>query len=355
LIEITPPELDSDAALMDMEKSLAAKDRSEGGPNLIFPLDDSALWLCNRLKAKPGWILVGPHGAAAELALDKTIQIQSARAAGFNVLPTTVANTTSEVLTRCKDLPLMLRPASAVLPENGRLRKGRNWICATRTELDRAITEWAGAWPLLVQPFVSGHGEGVFGLATGDGVRAWSAHRRLRMMNPHGSGSSACVSQLVPLEIGAASEAFIQKTGWRGLFMVELLRDHSGKLWFVEFNGRAWGSLALARRQGLEYPAWAARLALNPEAGIGLQRQDEKQVVCRNVGREFMHLLFVLRGPKSKAFQEWPSFWRTARELLRVRRNDFFYNWRRDDFKVFFSTGGIPCVTMFASRRADLS
>jgi hypothetical protein len=318
-------------------------------------LDDTALWLCNRLKLKPGWRLAGPHGTAAELALDKTIQIQSARAAGFNVLPTTVANTASEVLTRCKELPLILRPASAVLPENGRLRKGRNWICATRTELDRAITEWAGAWPLLVQPFVSGHGEGVFGLAADDGVRAWSAHRRLRMMNPHGSGSSACVSQLVPLEISAASEAFIQQTGWRGLFMVELLRDHSGKLWFVEFNGRPWGSLALARRQGFEYPAWAARLALNPEAGVDLHLQDEKPVVCRNAGREFMHLLFVLRGPKSKAFQEWPSFWRTARELLRVRRNDFFYNWRRDDLKVFFSTGGIPCVTMFASRRADLS
>jgi hypothetical protein len=50
-----------------------------------------------------------------------------------------------------------------------------------------------------------------------------------------------------------------------------------------------------------------------------------------------MHLLFVLRGPKSQALKAWPSSWQTARELLHFRRGDSFYNWRRDDLKVFFS------------------
>jgi hypothetical protein len=336
LVEITPPELDAEAALADMEKALAAKNPVPTSPGVIFPLDDTALWLCNRLKPTPGWILVGASGAAAELALDKRLQIASARSAGFNVLPTTIANTATEVLDRGNELPLILRPAQAVLPRNGRLQKGSNWICATRAELERAVSQWAGAWPLLVQPFASGRGEGVFGLATEAGVRGWSAHRRLRMMNPHGSGSSACASQPIAPETKTLVEKFIQLTGWRGLFMVEFLRDQSGKLWFVEFNGRPWGSLALARRQGLEYPAWAVNLALNPAARIDLRPPDEKRVVCRNAGREFMHLLFVLRGPKSQALREWPSFWRTALELLRVRRNDFFYNWRLDDLPVFF-------------------
>ena len=207
---------------------------------------------------------------------------------------------------------------------------------------------------MLVQPFISGHGEGVFGLATAEGVQGWSAHRRLRMMNPHGSGSSACVSQPVATETRAVVERFIQQAGWRGLFMVEFLRDRAGKPWFVEFNGRPWGSLALARRQGLEYPAWAAKLALTPEARIASRSPEEKPVVCRNAGREFMHLLFVLRGPKSEALREWPSFWRTSGDMLRVRRNDFFYNWRRDDLSVFFCDGGTRCVTTFASPRVDL-
>ena len=44
--------------------------------------------------------------------------------------------------------------------------------------------------------------------------------------------------------------------------MIELLRDRDGVAWFMELNGRTWGSLALARRLGLEYPAWAALDAL---------------------------------------------------------------------------------------------
>lgn len=336
LIEITPPELDAKAALADLEQALLGKARSPDQPGVILPLDDVALWLCQRLQARPGWRLAGPSAKAIELALEKTLQVQAAKTAGFNVLPTTMATTARGVLDRCAELPLMLRPAQAVLPGSGRLRKGRNWICATRIELDRAVSEWAEAWPLLVQPFISGQGEGVFGLATADGVLGWSAHRRLRMMNPHGSGSSACISQPVASETKAVVEKFIQQTGWRGLFMVELLSDCTGKSWFVEFNGRPWGSLALARRQGFEYPAWAAKLALNPAARIEPPLPDQEPVVCRNAGREIMHLLFVLRGPKSTALQKWPSFWRTALELLHVRRRDFFYNWRRDDLKVFF-------------------
>jgi hypothetical protein len=151
----------------------------------------------------------------------------------------------------------------------------------------------------------------------------------------------------------ASIERMIQAAGWHGLFMVELLRDQSGALWFVEFNGRPWGSLALARRQGLEYPAAAARLALDPGAEVGLETSPQKRVVCRNLGREFMHLLFVLKGPKSQAIRDWPPFWRTLRDLLRIGRQDRLYNWRRDDPSVFFWTHGTPCVTTFGSPRVD--
>ncbi len=336
IAEITPPEQDSEASLADLKKILTAKNVGADRPGVIFPLDDTALWLCSRLQPGSGWVLSGPAGKAAELALDKTVQIESARAAGFNVLPTFVARAVSEMSERARELPLILRPARAVLPENGRLRKGQNWICATQPELDQAVSKWGGAWPMLVQPFATGNGEGIFGLATADGVKGWSSHRRVRMMNPHGSGSSACASQPVDVETKVAVEKFIHQTGWRGVFMVELLRDASNKLWFVEFNGRPWGSLALARRQGLEYPAWAVQATLDHTAKLAIHQPESRSLTCRNAGREFMHMLFVLRGPKSKALRHWPSFWRTALDVLRVRRNDFFYNWRRDDLKVFF-------------------
>lgn len=191
---------------------------------------------------------------------------------------------------------------------------------------------------MMLQQFIPGGGEGLFGLATARGVIAWSGHRRLRMMNPHGSGASACAA-VTDLDRASlvAGESFVAGSGWRGLFMIELLRDHSGKLWFIEFNGRSWGSMALARRAGLEYPAWNVQLALQPDAAIPVPTVRNGSIVCRHLGRELVHLLFVLRGSKSKALTNWPSFGTTCGNVLRIRKNERWYNWRRDDCRVFIS------------------
>jgi hypothetical protein len=157
------------------------------------------------------------------------------------------------------------------------------------------------------------------------------------MMNPQGSGSSACVSQAVLDDLKANAERLTSAAGWQGLFMIELLRDKSGKVWFVELNGRSWGSMALSRRQGFEYPAWTVNLALGEENEAALRVPAESGAVCRNVGRDFMHLLFVLRGAKSKALTNWPPIWKTIAAVLWLHKGDSYYNWRRDDRRVFFA------------------
>lgn len=333
--EVTGPEVDLETAQAEVARTLQTLESAGRHPVAVLPLDDAAVWLCARLQLDSGCVLTGPRGRLADFALTKGIQIESARDAGLKVPATTIACSSAGVRERQAELPLVLRPAQAVLADKGPLRKGKNWICADRGELEQAIASWAEAYPLLVQPYIAGRGEGVFGLATNDGVKAWSAHRRLRMMNPHGSGSSACRSQPVPAGVKPAVQRLVQGIGWRGLFMVELLCDHSGVPWFIEFNGRPWGSMALSRRQGLEYPAWAVQTALGYDLPTIAEFETPKPIVCRNAGRELMHLLFVLRGRKSKALKGWPPFWRTAREVLAIRREDAFYNWRRDDWRVF--------------------
>jgi hypothetical protein len=119
--------------------------------------------------------------------------------------------------------------------------------------------------------------------------------------------------------------------------MIEMLRDEAGKDWFVEINGRPWGSMALCRRQGYEYPAWHVELAMNQKSTVGLNALSGTGVLCRHVGREFMHVLFVMMGAKSSALNKWPPFWKTIRDVLRIRRRDGYYNLRRDDLKVFFA------------------
>jgi biotin carboxylase len=332
--EITPPDVDANAALRELERLCQ---KNEGGSRVaLFPLDDSALWLASRMTTRPGLTLVGASPAAIELALDKAAQLTAAQTAGFNVPPTTICTSGIQVREAAKSFPVIIKPAKAAWEEEGRLRKGGMWVCGNKDELEAAIAKWAERMPAILQPFISGVGEGIFGLATKAGVEAWSAHRRLRMMNPQGSGSSACVSQPVDEEIRKVAEHFVRAAGWEGLFMIELLRDQSGKVWFVEFNGRAWGSMALARRQGLEYPAWQVDLAVTGQTRISNPPQTRPSLICKNLGREFMHVLFVLRGPKSSAIQPWPSFWKSLRDVLRVRKGDGLYNWRRSDPKVLF-------------------
>ena len=113
--------------------------------------------------------------------------------------------------------------------------------------------------------------------------------------------------------------------------MMEFLRDPSGKLWFMELNGRMWGSMALARRQGLEYPAWAVEAVEVP--GF---RPPEKNGIpidepVRNLGREILHLLFVLRGPKTSFHrQTWPQFGKSLQGVLRPAPLRQFYNYDPD-------------------------
>lgn len=337
--DICPPEDSVEAALADLHSLLATLGRETNGSKVIFPLDDKAVWLCNSLQLDEGWFSVGPSGAAADLALNKYLQVQAARAAGFAVPRTSLARSADEVYAFVSDksFPIILKASECVPLYKGRIRGSHNWICANEVELEHAVSQWAEDAPLVVQPFITGSGEGVFGIAAPDGIRAWSAHRRLRMMNPQGSGSSACISQPVPQEIRQKVESLIESAKWRGLFMVELLRDHAGTAWFVELNGRPWGSMALSRRVGLEYPAWHVKLAIDQHSKVGIGRAQIPGVVCRHLGREIMHLLFVLRGPKSRALSEWPSIVDTVISVARVRRGDRFYNWRSDELKLFIA------------------
>src|SRR5260370_10628246 len=133
------------------------------------------------------------------------------------------------------------------------------------------------------------------------------------MMEPQGSGSWACICQPVAEEIKLKVEALIAKAGWRGLFMIELLRDAAGKIWFVELNGRTWGSMALCRRQGLEYPAWHVNLAMDEASQAGIGASSQAGLLCRHAGREIMHLLFVLRGARSNGLNQRPSFCKAFR------------------------------------------
>lgn len=314
------PEEDSAASVTAL-RDLIARTKADR----VLPLDDAGLWLVDATGTQR---TAGAQGEQARIALDKTVQIEIAQAVGLDVPPTVVIRTPQD-FAQIAAFPAILRPALALRVRNGRLGKSDALYLPDAAEAAvvqrhsfAQVTE-----PYLAQPLIAGVGEGVFGFAGPDGVTAWSGHRRVRMMNPHGSGSSACAVAVPDVDLKARVADFIARTGWQGPFMVELLRDSAGTAWFMELNGRMWGSMALARRQGLEYPAWAVEQSLNKVFSPQVMAQPLPVPVMRHLGRELLHLAFVLRGPSS-AFHRanWPRFSRSAAAVLKPGAGQGFYN-----------------------------
>jgi hypothetical protein len=323
LTELTPPEED----LAACEAELAAL---AAGHDLVMPLDDQAVFVCDGALA-PDTPLAGPRGTQARLALDKRLQLLSAEAAGLAVPPWQLLTPETGAFENWNlppelGLPAVLKPALAAEQSDGRLRRLAPRLVRDTAQAEELRRTWGPRTATIVQRWVSGTGAGVFGIADENGIHNLSAHRRVRMMNPAGSGSSACASAPVPQELVDPIERMLKDAGWRGLFMVELLRDDE-RWWFMELNGRSWGSMALARRLGYEYPAWAAARALDPQAPPppAPKRATDEQLLCRHLGRELVHLMFVLRGPGSHP-GAWPGRGQTVKDLLHGSRDSAWYN-----------------------------
>jgi len=329
LHEVTAPEHDARRTVEDVDALIRSR-----RPAAYLPLDDAAVWLAGRLD-RTDVVFAGPTGSGVEYALDKDLQIRAARDAGLHVPATRIVDSVTEVALPEAEYPVVVKPSRALHCVDGRLVRPTGRVAADAAELANvADDEWYP--PLLIQPFVHGTGEGLFGQATADGVVGWSAHRRIRMVNPQGSASSACASQPVDAALLQPAERFLRQIGWRGLFMLEFLRDRDGTPWFMELNGRVWGSLALARRRGFEYPSWTVGAALDGGFAAAVPERPP-ELVCRHLGMELVHLAFVLRGPPSTALDEWPRFWPAMRDVVRVRRGERLYNWKRSQPDVLLA------------------
>ncbi len=328
---ITAPEVSVERALSDLYEAYTVL-----GAAAIMPLNDKGVWFCDRLAADRPVVVLGPTGVQAQFSLDKRFQLKAAGEAGFNV-PRTQVVECPEDIEKIGEYPVVVKSALAVAERDGLLlEKSSVSYCLNREELDSSLRNWDGEQPLLVQEIQTGIGEGLFGIAAGDDILAWSAHQRVRMMNPKGSGSSACRAVPVTDQPVGSTRSMMLQAQWHGMFMVEMLRDRAGKLWFVEVNGRSWGSMALALRMGFDYPAWSARLQLDPTFVPPVPAPRE-YLTCRHLGRELIHILQVLRGPKSRAIPNWPPFWRTCFDVLRVGKKDRWYNLRKGYTRFFLA------------------
>jgi predicted ATP-grasp superfamily ATP-dependent carboligase len=206
-----------------------------------------------------------------------------------------------------------------VKPRRSRMMRGGRWVALpvryanSVEELDRILAAEGGVddHPFLVQEYVSGQGQGVFGVYAAGKVVTFFAHRRLREKPP--SGGVSVLSESVPVDprLREISQRLLDSVGWHGVAMVEFKVTPAGSPYLIEVNGRFWGSLQLAIDAGVDFPWLLYRVA----RGEPVEPVDDYAIGTRNLWLlgDLDHLYLRLKergGLREK--------WRAVRAFLRM-------------------------------------
>jgi predicted ATP-grasp superfamily ATP-dependent carboligase len=234
----------------------------ERGMDVVLPLTERSCTLLNF--ERDHWTATGMRlgcGPQEMLrpAFDKAETLRRAAACGLHIPATHFPGSLAEAQAAAAELP---RPW-VVKSRFSNAWRGAEFLpdlgvtyVDDLLDLDAAILprrQGRDAWPIL-QEYVGGRGKGVFTLCDHGEVVLWFAHERLRDVRPSGSGSS--LRRSVPLDprLRAVSERLLRELRWHGPAMLEFRDDGVHEPWFIEMNGRFWGSLQLAISAGVDFP-----------------------------------------------------------------------------------------------------
>ena len=153
-------------------------------------------------------------------------------------------------------------------------------------------------------------------------------------------------------ELTSLGERILNAIGYEGVAMVEFRRGATdGKRYFLEINGRFWGSLALALHSGIDFPKALVECYQNgqPTTATSNYRAGIK---CRNIfPGELAYLVSVLRATAAQGVDPPPSKVRAVGEFFALSLNptikhDWF--WWSDPFPGILQAVGT--VAWFAEQ-----
>jgi hypothetical protein len=151
-----------------------------------------------------------------------------------------------------------------------------------RELVERTLAE--GGEPLLQTPLRGRMGAAVI-VRGRDGSMLAEFHQEAERTWPPGAGDTVLGRVIATdAELSDTVARLAAELGWIGLAQVELFRDSEGRAWITDFNGRFYGSMALAVRAGVNVPAIWARDAL------GLDPWDGSPPPVARVGARFQWL-----------------------------------------------------------------
>ena len=285
----------------------AARDRSV---DLLVPVTDEILLPVAGARERFAGIcaLAIPEPDALRAVADKLATLELAAELGVPTPRTVAVATGAEAEEKAGRLgsPLVLKPLSSRSYEAGSIEAFEVAYSAGPEELAHRIAPFEGRCQVLLQEYVRGEGHGVEMLLDRGRPLAAFQHRRLREVPVTGGASS--FRESVPLDpvLYDYSRRLLSALRWTGLAMVEFRVGAAGPR-LMEINGRIWGSLPLAVKSGVDFPARMADLYLGREQnGEVTAPTYATGVRSRNLPLEAIWIGSVLRGRKRYAFLPTP-------------------------------------------------
>lgn len=294
--------------------------------DIVMPVSDTHIIPLvaarDRLSAAGARLAVADDDAL-EMTRDKRRTIEMARSIGVPVPETIVVSDAAAAAREAPSLgwPVVLKPrfSRAVLPD-GRMVGLEVTYANTVDEVRQRIAALLLAGDVLLQRMHAGEGHGVEMLAVRGQVLAAFQHRRLREVPVTGGASAYRESVPMSPELFAHAASLIETMRWTGLAMVEFKVGPDGPV-LLEINGRVWGSLPLAIKSGMDFPARYVDVLLH---GPGDPAEPDLRyrpwVRSRNMRLELVWIASVLRGTRRYPYLPHPSRLEAVRALFRLLR-----------------------------------
>ena len=275
---------------------------ASGAFDAVFPVSEASIVAAERV-ACPGVTFVMPDAASRAISLSKHHATRVAMEIGLDVPPTAFwfqDGDFDDQAIEGWEYPFIVKSDNAHT-SHGTYRRGRTWIIRSRSELELVGTGLTALQcRAIAQHMVPGRGVSTSLMADGGRVLLEFGHRRLHEVPWQGGVSSLRMAHDDP-DVSRPSAARIAHVGYSGLAMVEFRQSDDGTPYFLEVNGRPWGSLALALHAGVDFPLLAIEHALGrPTRQLDTTpRPGTRPLVCMNlVPGELQHLRSIVRSPE---------------------------------------------------------
>ncbi len=282
--------------------------------DLIFPVtEEHTLPLIGR-EHEIGCRIAIPDVAGLELMRDKLRSMELARQLGIPTPETeqvTDVAAAREVAERL-GWPVVVKPRfSRVIDGAGRLHALQVGYANSPGELAQRVAPLLELGDVLLQRYHPGEGHGVeLLLSAGRPLDAFQHHRLHEV--PISGGASA-YRESVPLDPQLLDHAtrLMAELAWTGLAMVEFRVGEAGPQ-LLEVNGRVWGSLPLAVKSGVDFPARYVELLLaadgSPRGGPQASPTGSYRVGVRshNLQLELVWIASVLGGRRAYPYLPAP-------------------------------------------------